>query len=41
MQLAFSAVHLRSGVTDRGPMIYWLVVAAVGLLLMLPDRGFA
>jgi hypothetical protein len=27
--LFMSAVHLRSGATKHGPMIYWLVVAAV------------
>jgi hypothetical protein len=25
----FSALHLRSGAKDHGPMIYWLVVAAL------------
>lgn len=27
--LVFSAVHLNSGTTEHGQMIYWLVVAAV------------
>ena len=27
--LLFSALHLVSGETDHGPMIYWLVVAAL------------
>jgi hypothetical protein len=25
----FSVVHLSSGATDNGPVIYWMVVAAV------------
>lgn len=35
----FSAVHLRSGATDHGPMIYWLVVAA--LCAFVADGRFA
>ncbi len=32
--LIFSAVHLASGTSDHGPMVYWLVVAALcGLLV--------
>lgn len=27
--LIFSALHLNSGATEHGPMIYWLVVAAI------------
>jgi hypothetical protein len=27
--LLFSSVHLASGASDHGPMIYWLVVAAL------------
>ena len=27
--LLFSGVHIYSGATDHGPMIYWLVVAAI------------
>lgn len=27
--LLFSVVHLSSGAADHGPMIYWLVVAAL------------
>ena len=27
--LLFSGVHVRSGDANRGPMIYWLVVAAI------------
>lgn len=31
--LLFSAVHIRSSDTNRGPMIYWLVVAALCVLV--------
>lgn len=31
--LLFSALHLRSGQSHHGPMIYWLVVAAICALV--------
>jgi hypothetical protein len=31
--LFFCAVHLRSGATDHGPLVYWLVVAAIGVFI--------
>jgi len=31
--LLFTCVHLASGSQDRGPMIYWLVVAAVSAIV--------
>jgi hypothetical protein len=33
--LAFCALHLRSGEAGAGPMIYWLVVAALCALLVV------
>ena len=42
--LFFTAVHFASGATDAGPVIYWLVVAAVcafiiyGRLVLKPIR---
>lgn len=32
--LLFCALHLRSGETNHGPMIYWLIVAAVCVLII-------
>ncbi len=37
--LLFCGVHLASGDRKRGPMIYWLVVAAVGALLAYGRLG--
>jgi hypothetical protein len=31
----FSAFHLQSGQADHGPMIYWLVVAALAILIVV------
>jgi DoxX-like family len=32
--LLFSALHIRSGDANRGPLIYWLVVAAICVFIV-------
>jgi len=36
--IAFSGIHICSGNTTYGPVIYWLVVAAIGLFIAYGRR---